>query len=87
MVKTSGYRVKVGSNLAGGVDEGGDSSGHRINGVVDLVQSSSVYACYIFGVKSFKSIEEFNGDDFGFVALVLRDTCTNTSRLSSTMLG
>jgi hypothetical protein len=32
----------VSGDLAGGIDEGGDSSGHRFSGVVDLVLSTCV---------------------------------------------
>jgi hypothetical protein len=46
-----------------------------------------VYVCYKFGVKSFGLIQGFNGEDFVSRALVLRGTCTKTSRLPSTMSG
>jgi hypothetical protein len=36
--------------------------------------SRSVSICYKFDVRSFKLIQGFNGDDFGFGALVLRGT-------------
>lgn len=31
--------------------------------------------CYRFGVRSFRSIQGFNGDDFGSRALILIGTC------------
>jgi hypothetical protein len=34
----------VGYDLAGGIEEGGDSSGLRFHGVVDLVMSRLAYA-------------------------------------------
>jgi hypothetical protein len=37
-----------------------------------------------FGVRCFKSVQGFNGDDSGSRVLVLRGTCTKTSRLLST---
>jgi hypothetical protein len=40
--------------------------------------------CNRFGVISFESVQEFNGDDFGFGALVFSSMCMKTSRLSST---
>jgi hypothetical protein len=59
----------VGGDLAGGIEESGDSSGHHFYGVVDLV-----YVFYKFGIRSFGSIQEVNDDDFGSRALVLRGT-------------
>src|SRR4051812_5612689 len=53
----------------------------------EVMVSRRAYATTIFGVRFFKSIEGFNGDDCRSGALVLRGTCTKTYRLSSTRLG
>jgi hypothetical protein len=72
----------IGNNLVDGVEEDGDSSGRRFHGVMNLVY----YTCYRLGVRSFRWIQGFNGDDFSSRALVLRSTCRKTSRLSSIKL-
>ena len=46
--------------------------------------SRHVYVTVIFGVRFFRSIQGFKGDDCGFGALVHREKWTKTSRLSST---
>ena len=58
----------VGSDITGGIEEGGESSGHCSQGVVDLVLST----CVIGLLSQEGSIQGFNGDDFGFRALVPR---------------
>jgi hypothetical protein len=72
----------VGGDLASGVKEGGDSSGRRFHGVVDLVQSTCVTVLVLEASDRFKSLTAA-----GSRALVLRGTCTKTSRLSSTISG
>jgi hypothetical protein len=47
--------------------------------------SRPVYVCYKFDVRSFRSIQGFNGDDIGSGAPVL-STHAKTYRLSSTTL-
>jgi hypothetical protein len=37
----------VGGDLTGGVKDGGDSSGSRFTGVVDVVQSTTVVICLV----------------------------------------
>jgi hypothetical protein len=60
----------VGVDLAGGAEEGGDSSGRRfLRVVVDLVQSTS----YTFGVRRFKSIEGFYDDDSSSGAQIINN--------------
>jgi hypothetical protein len=44
----------VGSNLAGGVEEGRDLSGRRFPGVVDLVQPTSVIVLVLEDSDQFK---------------------------------
>ena len=60
-------------NLAVGVEGGKDSSGL----LPCSGGASVVYVCYRFGVRRFRSIQKFNGDDFAFRILVFRVTCTN----------
>jgi hypothetical protein len=71
----------VGGDLAGSVEEGGDSSGRRFHGVVDLVQSM------YFTSLVLEASDQFKGLTVTILALRLSGTCTKTFRLSSTMSG
>jgi hypothetical protein len=50
----------IGGNLAGGVEEDVESSGHPSHGVEDLVRS----VCVIGFVRRFESIQELCGDNY-----------------------
>jgi hypothetical protein len=71
----------VGGNLAGGVEEVGNSSSRRFSRVVDFV------LCYRFDVRKFGLIHGFNCDDFSSRALILRGTHMKTFQLSSITSG
>lgn len=49
-----------------------------------IIDTLETYHTSIFGVKFFSSIQGFNSDNCGSETLVLRGTCTKTSRLLST---
>jgi hypothetical protein len=74
----------VGGDLVGDIEEGGDSSGHRFYGVVDLVRSTFAIGLMLEVSNGFKGSI---GVNFGSGALVVKDTCTKAFRLSSTMSG
>lgn len=71
---TSLLLLIISGDLAGCIEEGGKSS----ESLLSLSSGShSIYACHMFGVRRFRSIQEINGDDFGSGAPVLRATCNN----------
>jgi hypothetical protein len=64
-IRYSRLRVHlVGGDLVGGIEECGDSSCCRFHGVVDLVQSTR-FRGLVLELRSFGSIQWFNGGDFG----------------------
>ena len=65
----------VGGDLAGGVEEGGDSSDRRFNGVVDLVQST---CCILVS----KDLAQFKGSMATTSALGRWSLVTRSRRLS-----
>jgi hypothetical protein len=71
----------VGGDLAGSVEEGGNSSGHRFHGVVNLVEST------YFTSLVLEALDQFNDSMVTILTLGLSGTCTKTSRLSSIMSG
>jgi hypothetical protein len=49
--------------------------------------SRRAYATASLGVRFFRSIQGFNGDDYDSRALILRGTCMKTSLMSPTRSG
>ena len=75
----------VKGDLTGVVEEGCESSGHFSLGVLDLLLSTCT--CYNFGVRRFKAIQGFNGDNFSSRVLVFRGTFRKTFWMLSTKSG
>jgi hypothetical protein len=63
----------IGGNLVVDVEEGGEYL---------IAVAMEWQISFKFSVRRFRSIQGFKGDNFGSRALVLRVTCTKTSRLS-----
>jgi hypothetical protein len=68
----------IGGDLAGSVEEGGDSSGRRFHEVVELVQSMYFISLVLEDLDQFKCSTATIWL-WGAAALVLRGTCMKTS--------